>query len=1081
MLLFVLISGIQPAQAQSCPGTLRGADCTNYNRAVETFYGLENAAFEFEYRVTTEMGNMSSSTTSIRGSGRFFVNAQGNIDNMFLLLDSASMDMGGFFSGGISSYDGLAEGATNYIIAIVDGRLLLCRGVSGEGSCDSYDASQLRMPLSRLDPNVGFAQVPGISTSWAVSEQSTSDIPAYASFAQSNAPMAEALGMLGGQMGSPGSGDSMMGALLGSMFGSGFDAQMQTQAAYGGLISLNAAENRIQALNQITSASTDISGMVGQDLFSSLVGTTSVVTQANNIGFFSINDPELERETLDNIPYTIRPASGGSIYIAAANNTSIFGLAQAYYLPLLMGGQLNNGVSSASGSSSSSSGSTTVTALSPISALNGSVSATLPSGRTFDYTYQAEAGETVTFLLTSEDFDTFLELFNADGTIITADDDSGGSLDSLITRTFSTSGEYVLRVRSFGNSSGGPFTLTATRAGSAGGTTSSGSSSSGGTTSGSASGSTNPMTLESGARDMGVFEVEAGGTMRSGEQHDYTYLAQGGETVTFYLTSEDFDTYIEVYNESGDFIASDDDSGGSLDSLITITLNDPGAYLVRARAFGSSGSGDYALIATVEDFGSSTSGSTSSGTTSGTTTGAQASGELVSVVSGNLPRGGQQDYIYSAQAGERATFLLASAAFDTFLELYGPSGLLLSSDDDSGGNLDSRITHTFGGAGEYVLRVRSFNNNSGGAFTLTVEGTTVGTAPSSSGSSTTASAAGTLAGQLTDVINGTLPDGDTLDYGYTAAAGETATFLLAAPQFDTFLELLDASGDIIESDDDSGGSLDSMLTYTFRQAGDYVLRVRSFGNSDGGAFTLSLESTTSANQAAPTAAPTAVSGSVSSGLLPVRGGALGGTRNGMLIAGNVIDYVYNAEAGEVVTIALTSSAFAPRYEIFSPDGTLRNTSTVSDGTVSSTLTLDQAGTWTIRVSDASGTGSGAFTVSLNQQTPEEVEAALDTREVVSGDTIVYGEQVTGTLEGAPILLTFSGTSGDEVFMALTSSDFDTYLILRDDRGTLIAENDDYDGTNSQIVYTLSKSGTYQIEVRGYYESAEGTFFLNFGG
>ncbi len=58
----------------------------------------------------------------------------------------------------------------------------------------------------------------------------------------------------------------------------------------------------------------------------------------------------------------------------------------------------------------------------------------------------------------------------------------------------------------------------------------------------------------------------------------------------------DWDTYLEVYDDNGDIIASDDDGGDGTQSLLVFTAPDNETYIIRVRAFGGdTPEGDYEL------------------------------------------------------------------------------------------------------------------------------------------------------------------------------------------------------------------------------------------------------------------------------------------------------------------------------------------------------------------------------------------------------------------------------------------------------------------------------------------------------
>jgi Bacterial pre-peptidase C-terminal domain len=74
---------------------------------------------------------------------------------------------------------------------------------------------------------------------------------------------------------------------------------------------------------------------------------------------------------------------------------------------------------------------------------------------------------------------------------------------------------------------------------------------------------------------------------------------------------------------------------------------------------------------------------------------------------------------------------------------------------------------------------------------------------------------------------------------------------------------------------------------------------------------------------------------------------------------------------------------------------------------------------------------------------------------------------------------FQGRAGQSVRLRLESPDFDTYLILLDEAGNRLAENDDANpnNTNSEMVVTLPRNGTYSVLVNSYQAGGQGRFLL----
>ena len=84
-----------------------------------------------------------------------------------------------------------------------------------------------------------------------------------------------------------------------------------------------------------------------------------------------------------------------------------------------------------------------------------------------------------------------------------------------------------------------------------------------------------------------------------------------------------------------------------------------------------------------------------------------------------------QDWTFSAMQGTRLVITLRSMAFDSFLDVgrYDAANKWqsLATDDDSGGGRDAKLTFVAPAAGDYVVRVITFNSLLTGPFTLLLQ------------------------------------------------------------------------------------------------------------------------------------------------------------------------------------------------------------------------------------------------------------------------------------------------------------------------------------------------------------------------
>ena len=110
-------------------------------------------------------------------------------------------------------------------------------------------------------------------------------------------------------------------------------------------------------------------------------------------------------------------------------------------------------------------------------------------------------------------------------------------------------------------------------------------------------------------------------------------------------------------------------------------------------------------------------------------------------------------------------------------------------------------------------------------------------------------------------------------------------------------------------------------------------------------------------------------------------------------------------------------------------------------------------------------GGLSFNQSTLAETLIQTQGRLDNRDEQLNDDSFYETH------------TFNGQAGQQVSIQLTSSDFDTYLMLIDPDGQKIAENDDaQNSTNSAITVTLPSSGTYTV-IANSYDNSSGAYSM----
>lgn len=189
-------------------------------------------------------------------------------------------------------------------------------------------------------------------------------------------------------------------------------------------------------------------------------------------------------------------------------------------------------------------------------------------------------------------------------------------------------------------------------------------------------------------------------------------------TVTFKVnaTSTTLDTYLRVYNSSGQMVTFDDDSGEGTNSLSTVSLT-AGKYYVEVSAFNDRTIGTYNLEVQAG------AGDDHSNSLNASATNIVLSGSGRGFVYGNLESNSDVDvFRFDITSSRLVTIDVGqngSPALDTYLRLYNSSGQIVDFDDDSGIGSNSRLSVNLA-AGRYYIQVTSYNSATMGGYSVSV-------------------------------------------------------------------------------------------------------------------------------------------------------------------------------------------------------------------------------------------------------------------------------------------------------------------------------------------------------------------------
>lgn len=196
-------------------------------------------------------------------------------------------------------------------------------------------------------------------------------------------------------------------------------------------------------------------------------------------------------------------------------------------------------------------------------------------------------------------------------------------------------------------------------------------------------------------------------------------------------------------------------------------------------------------------------------------------------------------YSFEGRAGQQVQIEMTSGEIDPFLILLDPNGREVAQDDDGGGGKNARIRATLPINGSYLLFANSYDRGELGTYNLRASILNQRVSPSPSANSFVLQKEGILDRTTAQI----LPfDGSFYQtYPFEGQAGQSVDISLASSDFDTYLILLDPSGQKIgENDDISRGNTNSQLNITLPRSGTYQVIVNTYEAGGQGRYVLRI-------------------------------------------------------------------------------------------------------------------------------------------------------------------------------------------------------------------------------------------------
>ncbi|MEO8393918.1 MAG: pre-peptidase C-terminal domain-containing protein [Chloroflexota bacterium] len=199
--------------------------------------------------------------------------------------------------------------------------------------------------------------------------------------------------------------------------------------------------------------------------------------------------------------------------------------------------------------------------------ITGELTSSQPSAT---YHLNAEAGQTVTIILSSDDFDAYITLLDGNGHSLAENDDVNGTNAGFQNFVLPAASSYSILAESYGNHED----------------------------SGAETGAYTLSVIEPHIEHLEYTQSVQGTLTATEGSKDYLFSGQAGDVIVATESSTDssFDAYLHLLDSTGTELTNNDDAGGSLNAMIgPYTLPSTGSYTLRATTIDETTAGSFTL------------------------------------------------------------------------------------------------------------------------------------------------------------------------------------------------------------------------------------------------------------------------------------------------------------------------------------------------------------------------------------------------------------------------------------------------------------------------------------------------------
>ncbi len=501
-----------------------------------------------------------------------------------------------------------------------------------------------------------------------------------------------------------------------------------------------------------------------------------------------------------------------------------------------------------------------------------------------------------------------------------------------------------------------------------------------------------------------------------------------------------------------------------------------------------------------------------------------ASGDVLLDSDGTLAADGRASWTVPVAAGERVRVTLTSSTFDPVLVVQPPGAGRLSNDDFNGDRTRSELEIMVAAGGGMKVEIGAWGPSGPGTYHVHAERMT-GAVPAIAAAPTPSPAAppphttwgtgrGYIAGgaavpsapppaaivRVGDRVEGslgsgdaTLPSGEFADH-YALTVTEAGHFAIEMESraLDSFLVVTGPNGERFENDD-AGGALDSRVEIDASAPGEWSIVATSYRAGMTGAYELKVLSARDIVAAGGSPSVGAPGERIERGTL-----AAG---DAQLTSGEYSDsYELTWPVGTAVHLEARSTTFDTYLIVRTPSGRQMDNDDQVPGNLNAALdfVVTEPGTHRVIVTSYAPGMTGAYELAIGggaagagappsaappSAAPPSAAPPSSGSPSAAGGGTVSGDLAAGdrTLTSGEFMdsypMTF--TPGAPVSIRLSSTEFDTYLIVRSPSGRQ-TDNDDFrpGDLNSGIDLPAAEAGEYTVTVTSYRPGETGRYTLS---